>query len=97
MSQHPLLDLVADPKVRRAADFRAVAAGITGAELALAFEQEVRAAPHRHEGGRKHFVAYSRRLAAERKPARDRTSVQNLDPAVARFSKRCRALGIGCS
>ena len=71
MSQHPLLDLVADPKVRRAADFRAVAAGITGAELALAFEQEVRAAPHRHEGGRKHFVAYSRRLASERKPARD--------------------------
>jgi hypothetical protein len=71
VSQHPLLDLVADPKVRRAADFRAVAEGITGADLAQAFEQEVRAAPHRHEGGRKHFVAYSKRLAAERKPARD--------------------------
>lgn len=72
MSQHPLLDLVSDPKVRRASDFRAVAAGLTGAQLFEAFEQEVRAAPRRHAGGRKHFVAYSRRLAAERKPARDR-------------------------
>jgi hypothetical protein len=71
VSQHPLLDLAGDPKVRRAADFRSVAEGITGADLARAFEQEVRAAPHRHEGGRKHFVAYSKRLAAERKPARD--------------------------
>ncbi len=71
MSQHPLLDLAADPKVRRAADFRAVAEGITGADLARAFEVEVRSAPHRHEGGRKHFVAYSKRLAAERKPERD--------------------------
>lgn len=71
MSQHPLLDLVADPKVRRASDFRAVAAGITGAALAEAFDQEARNAPRRHDGGRKHFVAYSRRLAAERKPSRD--------------------------
>ena len=35
MSQH-LQDLAADPRVRRAADFRAVAAGLSGADLALA-------------------------------------------------------------
>jgi hypothetical protein len=71
VSQHPLLDLAADPRVRRASDFREVAAGLTGAQLAEAFEQEVRAAPRRQEGGRKHFVPYSRRLAGERRPARD--------------------------
>jgi hypothetical protein len=71
VSQHPLLDLAADPRVRRASDFREVAAGLTGAQLAEAFEQEVRAAPHRHEGGGKHFVPYSRRLTGERRPARD--------------------------
>jgi hypothetical protein len=71
VSQHPLLDLVADPRVRRAADFRAVAAGLTGADLALAFEQEQQAAASAPPSGRPHFVAYSRRLAAERRPARD--------------------------
>ncbi len=71
MSQHPLFDLAADPRARRAADFRALAAGLKGAELALAFEEEVRSAAAAPESGRKHFVAYSRRLAAERKPARD--------------------------
>lgn len=89
MSQHPLLDLVADPKVRRAADFRAVAEGITGADLAGAFEQEVSAAPHRHEGGRKHFVAYSKRLAGVRKPARDG---EHLSLALVEY---CRRSGAG--
>ncbi len=70
MSQHPLLDLAADPRVRRASDFRAVAAGLTGADLALAFEEELRATTSA-EDGRKYFVAYSRRLAGERRPARD--------------------------
>jgi len=89
VSQHPLLDLVADPKVRRASDFRAVASGITGTALAEAFEQEVRSAPRRHEGGRKHFVAYSKRLAAERKPARDR---EHLSLALV---EHCRRSGAG--
>jgi hypothetical protein len=71
VNEHPLVELAADPRVRRASDFRALAAGLKGAELALAFEQEVRAAPRREEAGRKHFVAYSRRLAGERRPARD--------------------------
>jgi len=69
--EHPLVELAADPKVRRASDFRAIAAGLKGADLALAFEQEVRAAPRREEGSRKHFVAYSRRLVGDRRPARD--------------------------
>src|SRR5262245_46859872 len=69
--QHPLFDLAADPRTRRASDFRALAAGLKGAELAAAFEQEVAAAAAGAEGGRKHFVAYNRRLAAERRPARD--------------------------
>ena len=69
MSQH-LQDLAADPRVRRAADFRAVAAGLSGADLALAFEQEQRASAGA-ETGRKCFVSYNRRLAAERRPARD--------------------------
>jgi len=69
--QHPLFDLAADPRVRRASDFRALAASLKGAELGLAFEQEVRSAAGAPESGRKHFVAYNRRLAAERRPARD--------------------------
>jgi hypothetical protein len=69
--EHPLVELGADPKVRRASEFRAVAAGLKGADLALAFEEEVRSAPRRGEEGRKHFVAYSRRLSGQRRPARD--------------------------
>jgi hypothetical protein len=66
-----LLDLAADPRVRRAADFRAVAAGLTGADLAQAFEHAQRAAAGAAEGGRKCFVAYNRRLASGRRPPRD--------------------------
>jgi hypothetical protein len=66
-----LQDLAADPKVRRAADFRSVAASLKGTDLAVAFEQTVGAATSAAEGAKKYFVAYNRRLAAERRPARD--------------------------
>jgi hypothetical protein len=71
LSQHPLIELAADPRVRRASEFRGVAAGLTGAQLAEAFAQEVTAAPLRHEAKTRHFVAYNRRLAGTRRPARD--------------------------
>lgn len=89
MSQHPLLELAADPRVRRASDFRAVAAGLTGAQLAEAFAQESSSAPRRAESGAKHFVAYNRRLASERKPARD---AEHLSLALV---EQCRRTGRG--
>jgi hypothetical protein len=91
LSEHPLLDLAADPRVRRAADFRAVAAGLTGKELAEAYAQEMRVAPHRQESRRKHFVAYSRRLAAGRRPERD---AEHLSLALL---DHCRRAGRGLS
>jgi hypothetical protein len=89
VGQHPLLELAADPRVRRASDFRAVAAGLTGAQLAEAFAQEASAAPRRSESGARYFVAYNRRLAAARKPARD---TEHLSLALV---EQCRRTGRG--
>jgi hypothetical protein len=71
LTTHPILALAADARARRTADFRALASELTGAGLAEAWTAELTAAPRRSEGGRKHFAAYNRRLAAERKPSRD--------------------------
>ena len=62
---------------------------MTGAQLAEAFAQEASAAPRRHEAGAKHFVAYNRRLAATRRPARDG---EHLSLALV---EQCRRLGRG--
>lgn len=71
MGLHPLADLAADKEVRKAAGFRSAAAELTGESLLARYQQELANAPHRHEGGRKYFVAYNSRLAAARKPGRD--------------------------
>ena len=39
MSQHPLVDLAADPEVRRAASVRKIAAELTGERLAADYER----------------------------------------------------------
>jgi hypothetical protein len=85
LSIHPIVDLSADPRARRAADFRALAAELNGPRLAEAWAAEVSAAPRRQQSGRKHFVAYSRRLAAERKLARD---AEHLSLALVEFCRR---------
>jgi hypothetical protein len=87
LSTHPFVDWAADPRARRASDFRALAAELTAPRLAEAWAAELAAAPHRSESGRKHFVAYSRRLAAERKPARD---AEHLSLALVEY---CRRMG----
>ena len=71
MSLHPLADLAVDPEVRKAAGFRAAAGELTGESLASRYQQEIENAPRRADAGRKYFVAYNSRLAAQRKPGRD--------------------------
>ncbi len=71
MAKHPLLERAATTEVRNAKGFKAVAASLNGEILAADFAAEREAAPRRAESGRKHLVAANRKLAAERKPARD--------------------------
>jgi hypothetical protein len=71
VSKHPLLERAASADVRNAKGFRAAAAALTGEILADEFAAEREAAPRRSASGRKHLVAANRKLAAERKPARD--------------------------
>jgi hypothetical protein len=71
VSQHPILSRVASAEVRNAKGFRAVAAALTGEILAAEWAAERESAPRRAESGRKHLVQANRKLAAERKPARD--------------------------
>jgi hypothetical protein len=69
--KHPLLERAASAEVRNAKGFRAAAAALNGEILAAEFAAEREAAPLRAASGRKHLVAANRKLAAERKPARD--------------------------
>jgi hypothetical protein len=71
LAKHPLLERAASAEVRNAKGFKAVAAALTGERLAADFAAERDAAPRRAASGRKHLVAANRKLAAERKPARD--------------------------
>ncbi|MEE2678188.1 MAG: hypothetical protein VX546_06375 [Myxococcota bacterium] len=71
MSLHPLVDLAADKEVRKAAGFRAIASELTGERLAELYNAEMTNAPRRQDAGRKYFVAYNKRLGAQRKPGRD--------------------------
>ncbi len=71
MGKHPLIELASSREVRQSAGFRDVAAELTGERLAALFQQELAAAPRRHEAEKKYFVAYNRKLASERKPSRD--------------------------
>jgi hypothetical protein len=71
LGKHPLIELATSREVRQSAGFGAVAADLTGEKLAALFQQEVAAAPRRHQADKKYFVAYNRKLAAERKPSRD--------------------------
>ena len=71
MSLHPLADLAADAEVRKAAGFRVAATNLTGESLSALFATETANAPRRADAGRKYFVAYNSRLAAERKAGRD--------------------------
>jgi len=71
LSLHPLADLAADAEVRKAAGFRAAATELTGEGLSVHYQAEIANAPDRAGAGRKYFVAYNSRLAAERKAGRD--------------------------
>lgn len=71
MSLHPIADLAADAEVRKAAGFRAAATDLTGEALSAHYTAEIANAPRRADAGRKYFVAYNSRLAAERKAGRD--------------------------
>jgi hypothetical protein len=71
VSLHPLVDASLDAEVKKAAGFRRVAAELTGEILGGHYRLELANAPRRHEGGKRYFVAYNRRLAAERRPRRD--------------------------
>jgi hypothetical protein len=71
LAKHPLLGRAASADVRNAKGFKVIAAALTGEILAAEFAEERDAAPRRAASGRKHLVAANRKLAAERKPARD--------------------------
>jgi hypothetical protein len=71
VAKHPLLERAASTDVRNAKGFKAVAASLNGEILADEFAAERESAPRRAASGRKHLVAANRKLAAERKPARD--------------------------
>ena len=71
MSVHPLVERAQQADVRKARAFRAVAAALTGEQLAGEFEQEQASAPSRSGGGRRHLVAPNRKLAQLRRPHRD--------------------------
>jgi hypothetical protein len=68
---HPLIELSVDKEVKKAAAFRGVAAELSGEGLSVHFQRELANAPRRKQAGRKYFVAYNSRLAAERRPGRD--------------------------
>ncbi|MBM4381932.1 MAG: hypothetical protein FJ091_01060 [Deltaproteobacteria bacterium] len=69
--KHPLLERAQSAEVRNAKGFKAVAAAMTGESVAADWAAERDGAPRRAESGRKHLVAANKKLAAERKPARD--------------------------
>jgi hypothetical protein len=71
VAKHPLLERAGSADVRNAKGFKAVAAAMTGDGVAEDWAAERDGAPRRAEAGRKHFVAANKKLAAERKPARD--------------------------
>ena len=71
MATHPLRERAASAEVRNAKGFTAAAAALNGETLAAEFAAEREAAPLRAASGRKHLVAANRKLAAQRKPARD--------------------------
>jgi len=71
LGKHPLIELANSREVRQSAAFREIAAQLKGEQLAALFAQELAAAPRRREADKKYCVAYNRKLAAERKPARD--------------------------
>ncbi len=85
LSLHPLADLAADAEVRKAAGFRAAATDLTGEALSVHYEAETANAPRRADAGRKYFVAYNSRLAAERKAGRDD---EHLSLALAEYCAR---------
>lgn len=85
MSLHPLADLAADAEVRKAAGFRAAATELTGESLGARYQEELANAPRRADAGRKYFVAYNSRLAAERKAGRDD---EHLSLAIAEYCTR---------
>lgn len=68
---HPLIALAADKDVRQAAAFRARAESITGAQLADAYEQEKREAPHLHDAGKRYLAPRGGKPATERKQSKD--------------------------
>jgi hypothetical protein len=71
VSQHPLIERAADREVRQAKGFRVAAEKLTGDVLAREYAQEKEGAPRRSEAGKRHLATPSRRLVAERNPARD--------------------------
>jgi len=71
LSLHPLVDLSIDKEVKKAAGFRAAATELKGEGLNGLYETEFANAPDRADAGKKYFVAYNSRLAAQRKPGRD--------------------------
>ena len=68
---HPLIALAADKDVRQAAAFRAHAEKLTGAQLAEAYEQEKREAPHLHDAGKRYLAPRGGKPATERKSNKD--------------------------
>jgi hypothetical protein len=71
VSQHPLIDLAQSREVKQASAFRQKASELTGEGLLPHYEKEVANAPRRREAGKKYFVAWNKKLAAQRSPSRD--------------------------
>ncbi len=91
MSLHPLIELSLGGEVRKAAGFRAAAAGLNGEALASQYQSELANAPSRHGAGKKYLVAYNSRLAGARKPARDS---EHLSLALVEHCRRDGALAL---
>ena len=71
VSLHPLLALAIEREVKQSKGFRVVASQLTGDQLEQTYQQEVGAAPRRHEAGKKYLGVRTGRTPSARQAGRD--------------------------
>ncbi len=84
MAPHPLISLAGDREAKQSKGFRALAAKLTGEELAGSFNEEVASAPRRGEAGKRYLGQHPRKLPDTRRPGRDE---EHLGFALVRFAE----------